>query len=53
EVANAAAFLLSPRSSGITTQRLVVDCGMEVNYFDDRLIEGYLGRGAEPGDSRD
>ncbi len=44
EVANAAAFLLSPRSSGITTQRIVVDAGMEVNYFDNRLIEGFLGK---------
>jgi hypothetical protein len=23
----------------------VVDAGMEVNYFDQRLIEGYLGGG--------
>jgi enoyl-[acyl-carrier protein] reductase I len=43
EVAAAVAFLLSPKSSGINTQRLVVDAGMEVNYFDQRLIEGYLG----------
>jgi len=42
EVASTAAFLLSPRSSGINTQRLVVDAGMEVNYFDKRLIDGYL-----------
>jgi enoyl-[acyl-carrier protein] reductase I len=42
EVAAAVAFLLSPKSSGINTQRLVVDAGMEVNYFDARLIEGYL-----------
>ena len=42
EVAAAAAFLLSPRSSGINTQRIVVDAGMEVNYFDKRLIDGYL-----------
>ena len=38
EVANAAAFLLSPRSSGINAQGLVIDAGMEVNYFDDNLI---------------
>ncbi|WP_437192253.1 enoyl-ACP reductase FabI [Planctomicrobium sp. SH527] len=38
EVANAAAFLLSPRSSGINAQRLVLDAGMEVNYFDKRLV---------------
>lgn len=39
EVANVAAFLLSPRSSGINAQRIVVDAGMEVNYFDRQLIE--------------
>jgi enoyl-[acyl-carrier protein] reductase I len=39
EVANVAAFLLSPRSSGINAQRLVVDAGMEVNYFDRRLVD--------------
>ncbi|QDS98526.1 enoyl-ACP reductase FabI [Adhaeretor mobilis] len=38
EAAAAATFLLSPRSSGITAQQIVVDAGMEVNYFDDRLI---------------
>lgn len=38
EVAAAVAFLLSPRSSGITAQRLVVDAGMGVNYFDQRLV---------------
>jgi len=43
EVANAVCFLLSPRSSGITTQRLVVDAGMEVNYFDEGLIAGSSG----------
>jgi enoyl-[acyl-carrier protein] reductase I len=42
EVAAAVAFLLSPKSSGINTQRVVVDAGMEVNYFDHRLIEGFL-----------
>jgi len=38
EVANAAAFLLSPRSSGINAQGIVIDAGMSVNYFDDNLI---------------
>ncbi len=38
EVANAAAFLLSPRSSGINAQSLVVDAGMSINYFDDEII---------------
>jgi enoyl-[acyl-carrier protein] reductase I len=38
EAANVAAFLLSPRSSGINAQGLVVDAGMSINYFDDKLI---------------
>lgn len=38
EVANTAAFLLSPRSSGINAQRIVVDAGMEVNYFDREFV---------------
>jgi enoyl-[acyl-carrier protein] reductase I len=38
EVANAAAFLLSPRSSGINAQRIVIDAGMSINYFDGELI---------------
>ena len=39
EVANAVAFLLSPRSSGINAQELVIDAGMGVNYFDKSIIE--------------
>ena len=42
EVAQAAAFLLSPRSSGINAQNLVVDAGMSVNYFDRDLIRRAL-----------
>ena len=38
EVAAAAAFLLSPRSAGINAQRIVVDAGMSINYFDRELI---------------
>lgn len=38
EVAAAAAFLLSPRSSGINAQQLVIDAGMAVNYFDRDLV---------------
>ena len=39
EAAHAAAFLLSPRSSGINAQRIVVDAGMSINYFDRELIQ--------------
>jgi enoyl-[acyl-carrier protein] reductase I len=38
EVANAVAFLLSPRSSGINAQNIVIDAGMSVNYFDTELV---------------
>lgn len=38
EVAATAAFLLSPRSAGINAQRIVIDAGMAVNYFDSDLI---------------
>ena len=38
EVAAAVAFLLSPRSSGINAQQLVLDAGMSVNYFDRDLV---------------
>jgi enoyl-[acyl-carrier protein] reductase I len=38
EVARTAAFLLSPASSGINAQQIVVDAGMSVNYFDRDLI---------------
>jgi enoyl-[acyl-carrier protein] reductase I len=40
EVADAIAFLLSPRSSGINAQGLVLDAGMSVNYFDSAIVRG-------------
>jgi len=46
EVAAAVVFLISPRSSGINTQRLVIDAGMETNYFDERIVKGYLAGGS-------
>jgi len=42
EVANAVAFLLSPRSSGINAQGIIVDAGMSVNYFDKDIIKKAL-----------
>jgi len=38
EAANTALFLLSPRSSGINAQSIVVDAGMSINYFDNEII---------------
>ncbi len=38
EVASTVAFLLSPRSSGINAQGIVLDAGMSTNYFDDEII---------------
>ncbi len=38
EVASTAVFLLSPRSSGITAQSIVVDAGMSINYFDAAIV---------------
>lgn len=39
EVADTVGFLLSNRSSAINAQTLVLDAGMETNYFDQRLVE--------------
>ncbi len=49
EVANAAAFLISPRSSGINAQGLVIDAGMAINYFDNAIVT----RPFEPGEAQD
>jgi len=38
EVADTVLFLLSPRSSGITAQTIVVDAGMSTNYFDNEIV---------------
>jgi len=38
EVANTAVFLLSPASSGINGQGLVVNAGMDRNYFDNEVV---------------
>jgi enoyl-[acyl-carrier protein] reductase I len=42
EVAHAAAFLLSERSSGINAQGIVLDAGMSVNYFDKDIMKRAL-----------
>ena len=42
EAANVAAFLLSPRASGINAQSIVVDAGMAINYFDRDVVQRCL-----------
>lgn len=39
EAASAAVFLLSPRSSGITAQKIIVDAGMGINFFDAAIVK--------------
>lgn len=39
EVAKVALFLLSPLSSGINAQGIVVDGGMSCNYFDQKIVK--------------
>jgi enoyl-[acyl-carrier protein] reductase I len=49
EVADAAVFLLSPRSSGINAQGIVVDAGMGSNYFDREIVRRFhRGDGTRP-----
>lgn len=43
EVASTVAFLLSPRSSGINAQRIVIDAGMAINYFDREIVRKVVG----------
>ena len=38
EVADTVLYLLSPRSSGINAKGIVVDAGMDVNYFDRDVV---------------
>lgn len=39
EVADAIVWLLSPRSSGVNAQSLVVDAGMGWNFFDESVVD--------------
>lgn len=39
EVANAAAFLISDRSSGMNGTSMVLDAGMGLNYFDAEVVQ--------------
>ena len=42
EVADLATFLLSPRSSGINGQGIVIDGGMGFNYFDKEIVDAVM-----------
>jgi enoyl-[acyl-carrier protein] reductase I len=42
EVANVIVFLLGERSSGINGQAIVVNAGMDFNYFDDEVVRRVL-----------
>jgi enoyl-[acyl-carrier protein] reductase I len=48
EAANVAAFLLSPRSSGINAQSVVVDAGMSINYFDRQIVDRVMKADCDP-----
>jgi enoyl-[acyl-carrier protein] reductase I len=41
EVANTIGFLLSPISSGINAENIIVDLGMNSNYFDKDVVKSY------------
>ena len=49
EVADTALFLLSPRSSGINAQGIVVNAGMDWNYFDESVVERISRQPPPPG----
>jgi enoyl-[acyl-carrier protein] reductase I len=54
EVADVAVFLLSPRSSGINAQSVVVDAGMSINYFDTEIVRRFFaGEGPPPSRPRE
>jgi enoyl-[acyl-carrier protein] reductase I len=41
EVANTITFLLSPMSSGVNAENIIVDLGMNSNYFDQDIVKTY------------
>jgi enoyl-[acyl-carrier protein] reductase I len=45
EVANTAVFLLSDAASGINGQGIVVNAGMDLNYFDQEVVEAAMRSG--------
>jgi enoyl-[acyl-carrier protein] reductase I len=51
EVADTVVYLLSPRSSGINGQGIVVNAGMDWNYFDESVVERAMRGQDTPGDN--
>lgn len=41
EVANSILFLLSPMSSGINAENMIIDAGMSSNYFDQKVVKSF------------
>jgi len=41
EVADSIVFLLSPKSSGINASNLMIDAGMNANYFDESVVKAF------------
>ncbi len=41
EVANTIIFLLSPLSSGINAENIIIDAGMSANYFDQKIVKNF------------
>lgn len=46
EVADAVVWLLSPRSSGVNAHGLVVNAGMDWNYFDEAIVQATMHSGS-------
>lgn len=49
EVADAVVWLLSPRSSGVNAESIVVNAGMDWNYFDEVVVERVARGNSKPG----
>ncbi len=41
EVAKTIKFLLSPESSGINAENIIIDAGMNSNYFDQKIVKNF------------
>lgn len=52
EVARTAVFLLSPASSGVNAQTVVVDAGMAINFFDTSIVRRVMTSTANENEKR-